>query len=86
MMGLGFRGRGFGAGHKRPLVEDEGSGCRGCLMQDGCSGSQRPGGLQTRVREEIQLVAELPNVKGSPHDFKFPPLCSKPITQSATYY
>lgn len=43
------------------------SGCRGCLMQDGCSGSQRLSRLQTRVREEIQLVAELPNVKETPH-------------------
>lgn len=36
-------------------------------MQDGCSGSQRLLRLQTRVREEIQLVAELPNVKETPH-------------------
>lgn len=36
-------------------------------MQDGCSGSQRLSRLQTRVREEIQLVAELPNVKETPH-------------------
>jgi len=36
-------------------------------MQDGCAGSQRLSRLQTRVREEIQLVAELPNVKETSH-------------------
>ena len=47
------------------------TGCRGCLMQDGCSGSQRLLRLQTRVREEIQLVAELPNVKETPHGVRW---------------
>lgn len=45
-------------------------------MQDGCSGSQRLLRLQTRVREEIQLVAELPNVKETPHGL-YPSLPSR---------
>lgn len=65
--GVGRNRRGRGS-DTRPLGRDEGRpGCRGCLMQDGCSGSQRLSRLQTRVREEIQLVAELPNVKETPH-------------------
>lgn len=49
-------------------------------MQDGCSGSQRLSGLQTRVREEIQLVAELPNVKETPHrELETPMLSPAPL-------
>lgn len=58
-------------GQTRPLDGDEGTqGVGGCLMQDGCFGSQRLLRLQTRVREEIQLVAELPNVKEAPHGMR----------------